>query len=64
MHPDHDPDDQAMLRGLAAGLGLVATGGSDDHGQLTGDRIGCQLTAPAELDRLLSGASGAQVIGG
>jgi predicted metal-dependent phosphoesterase TrpH len=62
-HPDHHPDDRAALRGLAAELGLAVTGGSDDHGQLTGDRIGCERTAPDELDRLLSGASGGQVIG-
>jgi len=63
-HPDHEPGDRAALRALADGLGLVATGGSDDHGQLTGDRIGCERTAPDDVDRLLSGASGAQVIGG
>ena len=32
-HPDHDQAERARLRVLAAGLGLVTTGGSDDHGE-------------------------------
>ena len=60
-HPAHDPADRAALRALADSLGLVPTGGSDDHGDLTGDRIGSETTPPRELERLLSGATGAQL---
>ena len=44
---------------LAADLGLVATGGSDDHGTQTGDRIGCDTIAPHQYERLISLATGA-----
>lgn len=33
-HSDHTPQDQVRLEGLAASLGLAATGGSDFHGQV------------------------------
>jgi predicted metal-dependent phosphoesterase TrpH len=61
-HPDHDHSQRVKLRGVASSLGLVATGGSDDHGELTGDRIGQESTGGAEYERLLAGASGALVI--
>ncbi|MQY03608.1 PHP domain-containing protein [Actinomadura macrotermitis] len=53
-HPDHDPADRAALRALAASLGLAATGSSDDHGALTGDRIGCETTAPEAYQALVA----------
>jgi predicted metal-dependent phosphoesterase TrpH len=47
-HPDQPADVQAGLLGLTRELGLIATGGSDDHGRLTGHRIGsCTTPAPA-----------------
>jgi 3',5'-nucleoside bisphosphate phosphatase len=58
-HPDQDDAQRAQLTTLAADLGLVATGGSDDHGELTGYRIGCETTAPDEYQRLLAQATGA-----
>lgn len=61
-HPDHDHSQRAELRDLADRLGLVATGGSDDHGELTGDRIGTEWTEPENLARLLGAATGASVI--
>lgn len=61
-HPDHDQPQQAALRALADRLGLVATGGSDDHGELTGDRIGCERTEPDNLARLVEAATGASVV--
>ena len=46
------------LLALAHDLDLVATGGSDDHGSLTGYRLGCEIT-PAEAYRdLLSRTPG------
>lgn len=61
-HPDHDDAERAQLREVAARLNLAMTGGSDDHGEFTGDRIGCESTGADDLTRLLAGASGAAVI--
>jgi 3',5'-nucleoside bisphosphate phosphatase len=61
-HPDHDEPEREELATLASRLDLVASGGSDDHGELTGDRIGTEWTGGAGFDRLISAASGASVI--
>jgi len=58
-HPDHDVATRRRLAALAAALGLVSSGGSDDHGRLTGHRLGCETIAPAEYERLMSLAAGA-----
>ena len=63
-HPDHDEAERARLRALAAGLGLVTTGGSDDHGDLTGHRLGVETTSPAAFGRLMALAGGASGAGG
>lgn len=53
-HPDHDEAERARLGTLAASLNLVPTGGSDDHGSLTGHRLG-QETCPEEsYERLMA----------
>jgi predicted metal-dependent phosphoesterase TrpH len=57
-HLDHDPAARTHLRRLAADLGLAATGSSDDHGELTGHRLGCETTAPDVYERLVAAASG------
>jgi 3',5'-nucleoside bisphosphate phosphatase len=57
-HPDHDVNQRRLLEGLAARLGLVASGGSDDHGELTGYRIGSDTIAADACERLLSRATG------
>jgi 3',5'-nucleoside bisphosphate phosphatase len=62
-HLDHDPAARTHLRGLAAELGLAATGSSDDHGELTGHRLGRETTAPEVYERLVAAASGATPIG-
>jgi 3',5'-nucleoside bisphosphate phosphatase len=49
-HPDQSDAERARLLALAHDLDLVATGGSDDHGSLTGYRLGCEIT-PAEAYR-------------
>jgi len=61
-HPDQDEAKRSALRTVVASLGLVGTGGSDDHGELTGDRIGAEVTGGNDFERLLSAASGAPVI--
>ena len=57
-HPDHDHAERERLGALATSLGLVPTGGSDDHGSLTGYRIGQELTTPQAYERLMSLSSG------
>jgi len=61
-HPDQSQAQRAALLGLARDLGLVATGGSDDHGSLTGHRIGGETTAAGAYETLLAQATGAQPI--
>jgi 3',5'-nucleoside bisphosphate phosphatase len=61
-HPDQSAAQRAGLLGLAGDLGLLATGGSDDHGSLTGYRIGCETTAAGAYEALLAQATGAQPI--
>jgi predicted metal-dependent phosphoesterase TrpH len=53
-HEDHEESDRDVLRGVARNLGLVVTGSSDHHGTgKTGHDLGCNTTAPEELERLL-----------
>jgi len=59
-HPDHDPATRHRLRELAASLGLASTGSSDDHGTITGHRLGCETTAPDVWEALAAAASGAR----
>ena len=61
-HPDQDQSERRRLASLAASLGLVASGGSDDHGQLTGYRIGSETADAGAYDRLLSPATGASIL--
>jgi predicted metal-dependent phosphoesterase TrpH len=63
-HPDQDREERSRLRDLAHRLDLAATGGSDDHGELTGYRIGCETTAEDDWQRLVSLATGAQPVTG
>jgi hypothetical protein len=58
-HPDHSPAVRGRLRVLAAGLGLIPTGGSDDHGALSNHRLGTQTTPPEAYDRLTAATTGA-----
>jgi len=53
-HQDHDAAARGRLRAIARNLGLVVTGSSDHHGTGKVDHeLGCNTTAPEELDRLL-----------
>lgn len=63
-HPDHDQAERARLTELARSLGLVSTGGSDDHGTFipsgqpaqspAGHGLGSETTPTAEFERLLA----------
>jgi 3',5'-nucleoside bisphosphate phosphatase len=61
-HPDQDQSARQELQALAATLGLVASGGSDDHGELTGYRIGSDTIAAEAYERLVSQATGARPV--
>jgi 3',5'-nucleoside bisphosphate phosphatase len=63
-HPDQDISERSRLLALAASLGLVASGGSDDHGELTGYRLGCDTIAPDAYERLVAQATGAAPVTG
>ena len=56
-HPDHPAATRERLRALADSLSLLRTGSSDDHGAFTGDRIGCETTAPAAYEALVARAA-------
>ncbi|HEY4462376.1 MAG TPA: PHP domain-containing protein [Streptosporangiaceae bacterium] len=58
-HPEQPAAERDWISALAMELGLAATGGSDDHGALTGYRIGCELTPPAAYEQLAGQATGA-----
>ncbi|RYJ04821.1 MAG: PHP domain-containing protein [Actinomycetales bacterium] len=55
-HNDHSAATRAALRGVAADLDLVVTGSSDYHGTGKSEqfRLGANLTAPDQLERLLA----------
>lgn len=57
-HQDHEPGERETLRQMAAELGLVVTGSSDFHGEGKVDHeLGCNTTAPDQLERLLTAAA-------
>ena len=61
-HPDHSPADREMLRGLAAKLGLLATGSSDYHGSGKSTPIGAFTTAPDVLEAIIAEGHGTAVV--
>ena len=61
-HPDQPEAEQASLLDLTRDLGLIATGGSDDHGSLTGHRIGSYIAAPGAYESLIAQATGSQPV--
>jgi predicted metal-dependent phosphoesterase TrpH len=63
-HPDQDRSQRRELQALADSLGLVASGGSDDHGELTGYRIGSDTIASDAYERLVSQATGGVPVSG
>ena len=64
-HEDHTPAKREALRGLARELALVVTGSSDYHGTGKLDHeLGCNTTAPDQLERLLDLAASAAAASG
>jgi len=63
-HPDQPESEQESLLSLTRDLGLIATGGSDDHGRLTGHRIGSHTATADAYQRLIAQATGAKPIQG
>ncbi|MBY8862606.1 PHP domain-containing protein [Nocardia sp. CA2R105] len=61
-HPDHNPSDRAVLRDLAAELGLLTTGSSDYHGANKVIELGECTTDPVQFEKLVSKATGVPVI--
>lgn len=64
-HQDHDAAARGRLRAIARNLDLVVTGSSDHHGTgKTDHELGCNTTAPDQLDRLLAMAEAAAAASG
>ncbi len=57
-HPDHDTQDRAELRSIAARYGLLMTGSSDYHGTNKVLRLGQESTDPDVLARLIEATNG------
>ena len=57
-HPDHDDSERARLLATASQLGLVVTGGSDDHGAFNNSGLGREVTPPESYERILAMATG------
>jgi hypothetical protein len=63
-HPQQDDEQRNDLLTLAFQLGLVASGGSDDHGELTGFRIGVEQAPEGAYQALIERATGAVPVRG
>ncbi|MGH3311139.1 MAG: PHP domain-containing protein [Streptomyces sp.] len=63
-HMDHEPATRARLHGLAAELGLLATGSSDYHGSRKTCRLGEHTTDPDVYAEIVARASGAAPVTG
>jgi 3',5'-nucleoside bisphosphate phosphatase len=63
-HPDHAPEDRALLRDLAAAHGLLTTGSSDYHGTNKTTPLAAERSTAAALEELEARATGAEVLAG
>ncbi|MEI7539974.1 MAG: PHP domain-containing protein [Actinomycetes bacterium] len=61
-HRDQNPDERAMLRGIAGELGLVVTGSSDYHGSGKLNALAEFQTSPSEWEKLESLAEKRRVV--
>lgn len=51
-HPDHTAEQRERYRDLAVALGLEVTGGSDHHGRVKPNPLGCATTPRVVVERL------------
>ncbi|MGF7237518.1 MAG: PHP domain-containing protein [Frankia sp.] len=58
-HPDHQPEERAHLRDLAAEYHLIVTGSSDFHGATKPQRLGAETTDADQYGALIAAATGA-----
>nr|WP_240979440.1 PHP domain-containing protein [Streptomyces sp. HNM0574] len=63
-HMDHDPATRRRLHGMAADLGLLATGSSDYHGSRKTCVLGEHLTIPDVYEEIADRGSGASPVTG
>jgi predicted metal-dependent phosphoesterase TrpH len=63
-HPQQDERERQLLGELAHSLGLAFSGGSDDHGALTGFRIGTETAPEDGYEALVGQATGARPVTG
>lgn len=63
-HPNHDEPTRRRTRELAKELGLLYTGSSDYHGTNKTIALGEETTDPAQLDELITRASGSRIVKG
>ncbi|MGB6457447.1 MAG: PHP domain-containing protein [Streptosporangiaceae bacterium] len=63
-HPQHDERERSRLGELAHALGLIPSGGSDDHGALTDFRLGSETAPDGSYEALIERATGARPITG
>ncbi len=61
-HRDQNPDERAMLRGVAQDLDLVITGASDYHGNGKLNSLGEYGTSPDQWERLESQSNSRRVV--
>lgn len=57
-HPDQSDSERTALLALSRDLALLASGGSDDHGRLTGHRIGTETAAAGVYEALVAASTG------
>jgi predicted metal-dependent phosphoesterase TrpH len=62
-HPDQAESERSCLLALSHDLGLLASGGSDDHGSLTGHRIGAETAAAGVYEALVATTTGNRPVG-
>ncbi|BCB80078.1 PHP domain-containing protein [Phytohabitans flavus] len=62
-HEAHSPAERDHVRGLAADLGLVATGSSDFHGAHKQVKLGAFTTETAAYEAIIAAATGVPVLG-